>query len=243
MRINTNAVINVVLDSSLLPLWGVFEVFINCQLKWIHRSQVYFSSLQVMMALSAHLGSLEAEKQKLRAQVSDRCRNKKDNDFVLFMFSVWTLYKMNLPQIVLLIMSCSPSSFLSFPSLFLRPSASGASSLSGEPVVEGRAGRCSAAAAGQGAGGGHPGGAEQTPAVHVLHTQIRPGGATAGEDGGHKLVIVFVQEASPRIKCRKTSWQHEQEKSALYVTNTFWHWVLVRTLFCVSYFGKTWSGS
>lgn len=49
-------------------------------------------------------------------------------------------------------------------------------------MVEGRAGRCSAAAAGQGAGGGDAGGAEQTPAVHVLHTQIRPGGAAAGED-------------------------------------------------------------
>ncbi len=49
-------------------------------------------------------------------------------------------------------------------------------------MVEGRAGRCSAAAAGQGAGGGHAGGAEQTPAVHVVHTQIRPGGAAAGEE-------------------------------------------------------------
>lgn len=65
------------------------------------------------------------------------------------------------------------SFFVSFPS--------GASSLSGEPVVTGRAGWCSAATAGQGAGGGHPGGTEQTPAVHVLHTQIRHGGAAAGE--------------------------------------------------------------
>lgn len=90
-----------------------------------------------------------------------------------------------------------PSLSFIFPVLLLRViyhSRSGASSLSGEPVVEGRAGRRSAAAAGQGAGGGHPGGAEQTPAVHVLHTQIRPGGAAAGEETTnckHKYVCVF----------------------------------------------------
>lgn len=33
-------------------------------------SSVFVSFLQVMLALSAHLGSLEAEKQKLRAQVN-----------------------------------------------------------------------------------------------------------------------------------------------------------------------------
>ena len=59
-------------------------------------------------------------------------------------------------------------------------------------MVEGRAGRCSAAAAGQGAGGGDAGGAEQTPAVHVLHTQIRPGGAAAGEDTTNTNVSVFI---------------------------------------------------
>lgn len=35
----------------------------------VSKSEEHFSSHQVMMALSAHLGSLEAEKQKLRAQV------------------------------------------------------------------------------------------------------------------------------------------------------------------------------
>lgn len=49
-------------------------------------------------------------------------------------------------------------------------------------MVKGRAGWCSAATAGQRAGGGHAGRTEQTPAVHVLHTQIRLGGAAAGEE-------------------------------------------------------------
>lgn len=49
-------------------------------------------------------------------------------------------------------------------------------------MAAGRAGRGAAAAAGQGAGGGDPGGAEQAPALHVLHPQIRPGGAAAGEE-------------------------------------------------------------
>lgn len=49
-------------------------------------------------------------------------------------------------------------------------------------MAERRAGQRSAAAAGHGAGGGDPGGAEQTPAVHVLHTQIRPGRASSGEE-------------------------------------------------------------
>lgn len=53
-------------------------------------------------------------------------------------------------------------------------------------MAEGRASRCSAAAAGPRAGGGHPRGTEQTPAVHVLHTQIRPGGAAAGEESSKK---------------------------------------------------------
>lgn len=48
-------------------------------------------------------------------------------------------------------------------------------------MVKRRAGWSSAATAGQGAGGRHTGGTEQAPAVHVLHTQIRLGGATAGE--------------------------------------------------------------
>lgn len=61
--------------------------------------------------------------------------------------------------------------------------SSGPSSLSGEPVVEGRACWSSAASAGPRAGGGHAGGAEQTPAVHVVYTQIRPGGAAAGQFG------------------------------------------------------------
>lgn len=49
-------------------------------------------------------------------------------------------------------------------------------------MAAGRAGQSPAAAAGQRAGGGHVGGAQQAPAVHVLHTQIRPGGAAAGEN-------------------------------------------------------------
>lgn len=49
-------------------------------------------------------------------------------------------------------------------------------------MAEGRAGQSSAEAAGQRAGSGGAGGAQQTPAVHVLHTQIRPGGAAAGEN-------------------------------------------------------------
>lgn len=57
------------------------------------------------------------------------------------------------------------------PSLFLI-ALTGASPVSGEPVVERRAGRCPAAPPRQGAGGGHAGGAEQTPAVHVLHKEI-----------------------------------------------------------------------
>ena len=73
-------------------------------------------------------------------------------------------------------------------------------------MVEGRACRGSAAAAGQGAGGGHPGGAEQTPAVHVLHTQIRPGGAAAGEE-------------TTNISLAKLS--HLLEESALYLTDVF----------------------
>lgn len=48
-------------------------------------------------------------------------------------------------------------------------------------MVKRRAGWSSAATAGQGAGGCHAGGTEQTPAVHVFHTQIRLGGAAAGK--------------------------------------------------------------
>lgn len=116
------------------------------------------------MALSAHLGSLEAEKQKLRAQVSTHHRT-----------------------LVLSSRSCPPatSSFPSrSPSAHSTPdvsASSGAPPVSGEPVAEGRAGQSSAEAAGQGAGSGGAGGAKQTPAVHVLYTQIRPGGAAAGE--------------------------------------------------------------
>lgn len=39
-------------------------------------------------------------------------------------------------------------------------------------MVERRAGRCTAAPPRQGAGGGGTGGAEQAPAVHVLHKEI-----------------------------------------------------------------------
>lgn len=135
------------------------------------------------MALSAHLGSLEAEKQKLRAQVS--------------VFSPFTPFQLLCsPPVASLrgrrLHLLSPS----FPSFTLGPlifctthftspsrvsASSGAPSVSGEPVAEGRAGQSSAEAAGQRAGSGGAGGAQQTPAVHVLHTQIRPGGAAAGE--------------------------------------------------------------
>lgn len=157
-----------------------------------------FSSLQVMMALSAHLGSLEAEKQKLRAQVSfteTLCsyilyflRLFSHSCFYIcfsspyftlpFFFSSSLCSSSNLPRFFLVILF--PSSFLIFSLCLV--SSSGASSLSGEPVAEGRAGRCSAAAPEQGAGSGHPGGAEQTPPVHVLLTQIRPGRAATGEE-------------------------------------------------------------
>ena len=94
------------------------------------------------------------------------------------------------PFFFLPIFSFSSTSFLVFLSSSWTSSLhltglTGASSLSGEPVAEGRTGRRSAAAAGQGAGGGHPGGAEPTPAVYVIHTQIRPGWTTSGEDKRH----------------------------------------------------------
>lgn len=74
-------------------------------------------------------------------------------------------------------------------------SLSGSSSLSGEPVVEGWAGWRSAAASGHGAGGGHPRGAEQTPAVHVLHTQVWPGWAASGEDRKHANPHMSAEES------------------------------------------------
>lgn len=55
---------------------------------------------------------------------------------------------------------------------FFLISLTGASPVSGEPVVERRAGRGTAAPPRQGAGGGHTRGAEQAPAVHVLHQEI-----------------------------------------------------------------------
>lgn len=99
-----------------------------------------------MLALSAHLGSLEAEKQKLRAQVNiSQTRQEIKTKFILLHH---------------------------LPSLFLLVSFTGTSSVPGEPVVERRAGWFTAAPPRQGAGGGNTRGAEQTPAVHVLHKEI-----------------------------------------------------------------------
>lgn len=158
------------------------------------------SLLQVMMALSAHLGSLEAEKQKLRAQVSFFCPS---GSFQLSMTGSTSPLCFCPPPPHLLASCFCPfltnimyfSLHFSFPHFLILAQpfcisntsscvsvSSGASSVSGEPVAAGRAGQSPAAAAGQRAGGGHVGGAQQAPAVHVLHTQIRPGGAAAGEN-------------------------------------------------------------
>lgn len=75
----------------------------------------------------------------------------------------------------------SPLSY-HFTMPFLSMSLSGTSSVSGKPVVKGWTGWCSAATAGQGAGGGHLGGTEQTPAVHVLPAEIWHGGAATGKE-------------------------------------------------------------
>lgn len=118
------------------------------------------SFIQVMLALSAHLGSLEAEKQKLRAQVNiSQTRQEIKTTFILLH---------HLPSLL--------------PSLFLLILFTGTSSVPGEPVVERRVGRFTAAPPRQGAGGGNTRGAEQTPAVHVLHKEIWCGGATNGEE-------------------------------------------------------------
>lgn len=158
------------------------------------------------MALSAHLGSIEAEKQKLRAQVSFCGTRTLKLRFTPVCLCCFLYLKLFRPLFVLPFCPCSFASYSFvchitnfFPSLptsssllflilalthhlcFLLSFSSGATSVSGEPVVKRRAGWSSAATAGQGAGGRHTGGTEQAPAVHVLHTQIRLGGATVGE--------------------------------------------------------------
>ena len=57
---------------TLFTLHSVYSSF--CLLFLCSSCCLLFRSLQVMMALSAHLGSLEAEKQKLRAQVNLKIR-------------------------------------------------------------------------------------------------------------------------------------------------------------------------
>lgn len=57
----------------------------------------------------------------------------------------------------------------------------GAEAVSGEPVAERRAGPGPAAATGAGTGSGYFRGAEQTPAVHEQHPQVRPRRAAYGK--------------------------------------------------------------
>ena len=70
--------------------------------------------------------------------------------------------------------------------------APGTEAVPGKPVAEGRAGRGPAEAAGQGAGGGHAGGAEQTPAVHEQYPQVRPGVAITGRSQTTTTRVVFI---------------------------------------------------
>lgn len=120
---------------------------------------------------------------------------------------------------VLSLPTSSPLILSSFFSSFVSLST-GASSVSGEPVVEGRAGWCSAATAGKGTGGCHTGGTQQTPAVHVHHTEIRLRGAAAGETNCSETECVYRCTLSAnqvlkwlRVKLRLTSWQLIQHRA------------------------------
>ncbi len=63
---------------------------------------------------------------------------------------------------------------------------SGAEVVPGEPVAERRAGPGPAAATGAGTGSGYFRGAEQTPAVHEQHPQVRPRRAAYGKGSSSK---------------------------------------------------------